>query len=118
MLPDALPDALLDSLPDALPNALTDALPNALTDIVAPSVPRSPTITSINSTTLLITWLESAEPNGPSPIYSVLQSAMTFSVLSARVEEGARFPGGGYYLFPSDTIPQGVAFTGEFVYCF
>ena len=31
-----------------------------------------------------------------------------------QVIRGTRFPGGGYYLFPPDTVPANVEFTGMF----
>lgn len=86
---------------------------NHITSFAAPSAPGHPTVKAVNSTSLTVKWKEPLEFNGPDPYYEVIQSEIAFSAPPPRVIEGTRFPGGGYYLFPPETIPQGVAFTGE-----
>ena len=78
----------------------------------APSEPGHPTVEAVNSSTLSVMWEEPTELNGPPPEYTVIQSEVAFSTPPPRVISGTRFPGGGYYLFPPETVPQGVAFTG------
>lgn len=69
---------------------------------------------ALNSSSLAVMWEEPNQFNGPPPEYTVIQSEVAFSSPPPRVVKGTRFPGGGYYLFPPETIPQGVAFTGRY----
>jgi len=60
-----------------------------------------------------VSWQPPAELNGPSPQYTVRRQIPAFNHPPQPIEFGTRFTGAGYYLFPPDTIPQGVTFTGS-----
>ena len=59
-----------------------------------------------------IDWDPPLEPNSPHISYRVTRSEVAVSNPPPHVDGGTRFPGSGYYLFPSDIVPQNVAFTG------
>lgn len=65
----------------------------------------------LNSSAMDIIWQEPAFPNGPQPFYTIQKTIPALSY-PPQVISGTRFPGGGYYLFPPDTIPPNVDFTG------
>ena len=80
--------------------------------ITAPEGLSKPKVDSLNSTTITVTWHPPLKLNGPAPLYSVEKSVPSLSYPAA-VIQGTRFPGGGYYLFPPETLPTNVAFTGK-----
>lgn len=63
-----------------------------------------------------ISWKEPKELNGPPPIYQLERMDASLATSSVTVMKGIRFPGNGYYKFPSSTLPANTYFTGkEFV---
>nr|XP_006813188.1 PREDICTED: usherin [Saccoglossus kowalevskii] len=77
----------------------------------APSNQNSPSVEGYNSTTMYISWIPPSLLNGPAPSYQLQRTMASFSIPPPRVTEGRRFPGGGYYFFPSGTIPSS-SYTG------
>ncbi len=77
-----------------------------------------PQVNGFNATTIEIKWEAPLLPNGPPPSYVVTRVTPSFSHPPLAMERGARFPGGGYHLFPSTVMPQGVAFSGKELYDF
>ncbi|ESO94175.1 hypothetical protein LOTGIDRAFT_118598, partial [Lottia gigantea] len=77
----------------------------------APEGVVKPTADGYNSTVMSIRWPEPTFPNGPSPNYVVEKTSIALSY-PPQVDKGTRFPGGGYYIFPSSVLPQSVSFTG------
>lgn len=73
-----------------------------------------PKITSVSSTVIRVDWSPPLVLNGPPPVYSVQKTETSLS-FPPNVIQGTRFPGGGYYLFPPDTIPINVGFTGKYL---
>ncbi|CAH1791583.1 unnamed protein product, partial [Owenia fusiformis] len=78
----------------------------------APSEPAPPSVSGYNASTMSIKWDAPQEINGPDPTYHVERAATAFNHPPPTVEKGTRFPGGGYYKFKPDTVPQSVTFTG------
>ncbi|XP_052767673.1 usherin-like isoform X2 [Mya arenaria] len=70
-----------------------------------------PLVDGLNSSAMTIIWSPPSFPNGPQPVYTVQKTIPALSY-PPQVISGTRFPGGGYYLFPPETIPQNVDFTG------
>ncbi|XP_021347323.1 usherin-like [Mizuhopecten yessoensis] len=77
----------------------------------APRVMGKPAVASLNSTVIQVAWAPPLYPNGPEPQYSVQKTTPALS-FPPQVVAGTRFPGGGYYKFPAETIPSNVGFTG------
>ena len=73
---------------------------------------KKPLVDSYNSTVMAVSWRPPTSPNGPIPTYRVQKTNIALSY-PASVVYGTRFPGGGYYAFPPETVPQNVDFTGE-----
>jgi len=71
-----------------------------------------PFVDGLNSSAMTIAWIPPSFPNGPDSFYTVQKTIPALSY-PPQVISGTRFPGGGYYLFPPETIPQNVDFTGE-----
>ena len=82
--------------------------------VLAPSGLSAPLAAGFNGSALNISWQPPAELNGPVPEYTVRRQIPAFNYPPQPVEAGTRFMGAGYYRFSSDTIPQGVTFTGSF----
>lgn len=80
---------------DAVPAGIGDPLPVGL-----------------NDSTILISWAAPTLPNGPPPNYTLSRMDVSFNTPPPATTPGVRFTGAGYVLFPSDTIPTGVQFTG------
>lgn len=72
---------------------------------------QKPNIDGINSTAMYITWPPPDYLYGPDPEYSLEKMATALNY-PPRVIQGTRFPGGGYYKFSPETLPQNVEFTG------
>ncbi|XP_077990481.1 usherin-like [Glandiceps talaboti] len=70
----------------------------------APGGQSSPTVEGFNSTVMYIRWTAPSQLNGPSPDYQLQRTLSSFSIPPPRVTIGTRFPGAGYFLFPSGTI--------------
>ncbi|XP_053408878.1 usherin-like [Mercenaria mercenaria] len=70
-----------------------------------------PLVDGLNSSAMAVVWNPPAFPNGPEPYYTIQKTIPALSY-PPQVISGTRFPGGGYYLFPPDTIPPNVDFTG------
>ena len=79
---------------------------------IAPVGLSEPLAVGVNARTMNISWQRPSQLNGPPPLYSVRRQSPAFNYPPQHVEFGTRFTGTGYYLFPSNTIPQGVTFTG------
>ncbi|XP_035991625.1 usherin [Fundulus heteroclitus] len=80
-----------------------------------PAVPAglsSPRLHSVNETTIQIDWDPPDQLNGPSPLYQVERTDVSLSDPQEPVVRGTRFPGNGYYEFPSNTLPSNTDFTG------
>lgn len=71
-----------------------------------------PLVDGLNSSAMDIVWTPPAFPNGPMPYYTIQKTVPALSY-PPQVISGTRFPGGGYYLFPPETIPPNVDFTGK-----
>ena len=74
----------------------------------------APIVDGYNATSMMLEWGLPDNPNGPPPSYIARRLNVVFSHPSPDVERGTRFPGGGYYFFPPDIMPQGVAFSGGY----
>ena len=72
-----------------------------------------PTVEGYNATVMELEWGLPHNPNGPPPTYVVNRLNVAFGHPALDVERGTRFPGGGYYYFPPDIMPQGVGFSGK-----
>ncbi|XP_028580478.2 usherin [Podarcis muralis] len=72
----------------------------------------APYAEGINSTVIKISWKEPKELNGPPPIYQLERMDASLATSSVTVMKGIRFPGNGYYKFPSSTLPANTYFTG------
>ncbi|XP_014832285.1 PREDICTED: usherin-like isoform X1 [Poecilia mexicana] len=80
-----------------------------------PAVPTglsSPRLHPVNETTIQIDWDPPGQLNGPSPLYQVERTDISLSDPLESVIRGTRFPGNGYYQFPSNTLPTNADFTG------
>ncbi|KAM4744035.1 usherin isoform 2-T2 [Anableps anableps] len=80
-----------------------------------PAVPTglsSPRLHPVNETTIQIDWDPPNQLNGPSPVYQVERTDVSLSDPQEIVVRGTRFPGNGYYQFPSNTLPSNADFTG------
>lgn len=69
----------------------------------------------VSGTAIRARWLPPAELNGPPPVYQLERRETSLPTPGAREEKGVRFPGHGYYTFPSSTLPINTDFTGECV---
>ncbi|XP_059533348.1 usherin [Myotis daubentonii] len=78
----------------------------------APAQLRPPLVEGVSGTAILAHWLPPAELNGPSPLYQLERRETSLPAPGARSEKGVRFPGHGYYTFPSSTHPVNTDFTG------
>ncbi|KAM5238832.1 usherin [Ctenodactylus gundi] len=78
----------------------------------APAHLKPPVAEGINSTTMHLRWLPPEEVNGPAPVYQLERREPSLSAPTAAMMRGTRFPGSGYYKFPSSTHPFGADFTG------
>ncbi|KAF6731117.1 Usherin, partial [Oryzias melastigma] len=78
----------------------------------APTNLLSPQLHPVNESTIHITWDPPGQLNGPSPLYQVERTDVSLSDPQQRVVRGTRFPGNGYYLFPSNILPSNSDFTG------
>ncbi|ELK32172.1 Usherin [Myotis davidii] len=78
----------------------------------APAQLRPPLVEGVSGTAVLARWLPPAELNGPSPVYQLERRETSLPAPGARAEKGVRFPGHGYYTFPSSTHPVNTDFTG------
>ncbi|XP_072023400.1 usherin-like, partial [Amphiura filiformis] len=76
-----------------------------------PSGLRAPFVDGYNSSTMQVTWDPPQQQNGPAPSYQAHRMIAAFSGVPPLVEKGARFPGGGYYLFSNMILPSS-AYTG------
>ncbi|XP_042331708.1 LOW QUALITY PROTEIN: usherin [Sceloporus undulatus] len=80
-----------------------------------PAAPRqliAPYAEGVNSTVIKISWNEPKELNGPFPIYQLERMDTSLTSSNVTVTKGIRFPGNGYYKFPSSTLPANTYFTG------
>ncbi|KAM6942982.1 usherin [Xenentodon cancila] len=82
------------------------------TSPAAPKELSSPRLRSLNDTTIQVVWDPPAQLNGPNPLYQVERADVSLSDPQEPVVRGTRFPGHGYYQFPSDTLPSNTDFTG------
>ncbi|KAK1328091.1 hypothetical protein QTO34_012514 [Cnephaeus nilssonii] len=78
----------------------------------APAQLRPPSVEGVSGTAIRARWLPPAEPNGPAPVYQLERRETSLPAPGARAEKGVRFPGHGYYTFPSSTHPVNTGFTG------
>ncbi|KAM8817678.1 usherin isoform 1-T1 [Rhynchonycteris naso] len=78
----------------------------------APAQLGPPLVEGVNSTTVRARWPAPGQLNGPSPIYQLERREPALMAPGARVTEGTRFTGHGYYKFPSSTHPINTDFTG------
>ncbi|XP_075319241.1 usherin [Odontesthes bonariensis] len=78
----------------------------------APTGLSSPRLRPENETSIQIDWDPPAQLNGPNPLYQVERTDVSLSDPQEPVVRGTRFPGNGYYQFPSDTLPSNTDFTG------
>ncbi|XP_053139313.1 usherin [Hemicordylus capensis] len=78
----------------------------------APGQLTAPYTEGINSTAIKISWNEPKELNGPPPIYQLERMDASLVTSNITVMKGVRFPGNGYYKFPSSTLPANTYFTG------
>ncbi|XP_039982949.1 usherin [Xiphias gladius] len=78
----------------------------------APTGLSPPRLHPLNETTIQIDWDPPVQLNGPHPLYQVERTDVSLSDPQVPVVRGTRFPGNGYYKFPSDTIPRNNDFTG------
>ncbi|XP_062312043.1 usherin-like, partial [Osmerus eperlanus] len=78
----------------------------------APAGLLPPKLKPLNETTMQVSWDPPSRPNGPPPLYQVERTDLSLSDSDDPVVRGTRFPGNGYYRFPSDTLPVNNDFTG------
>ena len=89
---------------------ITCCLPSFTVSV--PENQKAPRVDGLNSTAIFVSWDPPSELNGPAPNYQLQRTMTSFSIPPPRVTAGRRFPGGGYYFFPSDTIPAS-SYTGK-----
>ncbi|XP_069811529.1 usherin [Dendropsophus ebraccatus] len=79
----------------------------------APEGVTSPLVEGINSTVMKITWSAPVKLNGPSPVYQIerIEPSLTIEDKTTFIK-GVRFPGHGYFRFPSSFLPGNTYFTG------
>ena len=70
------------------------------------------TVDGYNSTAMYISWEAPLKPNGPDPYYVVRRREVALNKPPPETSRGTRFTGTGYHIFPPETIPYGVGFTG------
>ena len=80
---------------------------------LAPSGLHNPVVEGYNGSAIQISWQPPRRFNGPAPTYIVRSSQASLAKPPLAVDSGIRFTGVGHYLFPPDTVPQGVSFTGK-----
>ena len=73
-----------------------------------------PLAVGLNASVMSVTWSKPVHPNGPSPLYVLYRYGPAFNQPPQVVETGHHFTGLNYQLFPPETIPQGVTYTGMF----
>ncbi|KAM6979899.1 usherin [Aplochiton taeniatus] len=78
----------------------------------APAGLSHPRLRPCNETTMEVLWDPPTQPNGPPALYQVERTDLSLSDPSDPVVRGTRFPGNGYYRFPSDTLVINSDFTG------
>uniref|UniRef100_A0A8D0L665 Usherin n=1 Tax=Sphenodon punctatus TaxID=8508 RepID=A0A8D0L665_SPHPU len=78
----------------------------------APRQLSAPQVRGVNSTMVKISWDKPEELNGPSPVYQLERMDASLATSSAAVMKGMRFPGNGYFRFPSSVLPANTYFTG------
>jgi hypothetical protein len=106
----------LDEIFEYLKTALDQAGSCDVADLFFSSVPEgvaNPKPDGVNATVMSIRWQSPAQMNGPPPTYSIRRYSPAFSIPPQSVERGYHFTGLNYYMFPPETIPIGVTFTGR-----
>ncbi|XP_041469805.1 usherin-like [Lytechinus variegatus] len=78
---------------------------NGRTLPTAPEGQGPPLVDGFNSTVMQVIWNPPIMQNGPDPSYQVQRVVASLSRTPPRVERGARFTGGGYYLFSGNILP-------------
>ncbi|MEE6473903.1 hypothetical protein FKM82_010212 [Ascaphus truei] len=78
----------------------------------APEKINAPLVNGIDSTVMKITWVAPLDPNGPSPMYQIERIEPSLTIPSKTdFVKGTRFPGNGYFKFPTSTFPVNTYFT-------
>ncbi|XP_075451724.1 usherin isoform X2 [Ascaphus truei] len=79
----------------------------------APEKINAPLVNGIDSTVMKMTWVAPLDPNGPSPMYQIERIEPSLTIPSKTdFIKGTRFPGNGYFKFPTSTFPVNTYFTG------
>ncbi|XP_028616049.1 usherin isoform X2 [Grammomys surdaster] len=95
-------------------SCVTSALGSGQTLAAAPAQLRSPVVTGVNSTTVLIRWLPPAEVNGPPPLYHLERRESFLPAAMAATTKGTRFVGDGYCRFPRTAHPDFIGIKASF----
>lgn len=92
---------------------ISDALESYMCfPFTAPEGQGPPMVDGFNSSAMQVMWDPPIMQNGPNPSYQVQSIVASLSRTPPRVERGARFTGGGYYLFSGNILPFS-SYTGK-----
>ena len=83
---------------------ITPTVPSEIPEVI---------VDGYNRSSMLISWKAPLKTNGPDPYYTVRRREVSLNKPPPQVSRGTRFTGTGYHLFPPETIPIGVGFTGN-----
>ncbi|XP_038667644.1 usherin isoform X2 [Scyliorhinus canicula] len=78
----------------------------------APAGQSAPRVEAVNSTMMKLYWQPPMDMNGPPPVYQLERMDTSLFSHLVHAEKGTRFPGHGYFKFPSSTLPVNTFFTG------
>ncbi|XP_078412490.1 usherin [Cetorhinus maximus] len=78
----------------------------------APAGQSAPRVEAVNSTMMKLYWQPPMDMNGPPPVYQLERMDTSLFSHLVHAEKGTRFPGHGYFKFPSSTLPVNTYFTG------
>uniref|UniRef100_UPI00398F6349 usherin isoform X1 n=1 Tax=Pristiophorus japonicus TaxID=55135 RepID=UPI00398F6349 len=91
---------------------ITSELGSGQTLAAAPAGQSAPRVEGVNSTVMKLSWQPPMDMNGPPPMYQLERIDTSLFSHLVRAERGTRFPGHGYFKFPSSTLPVNTYFTG------
>ncbi|XP_067901794.1 usherin [Heterodontus francisci] len=82
------------------------------TSAAAPAGLSAPRVEAVNSTMMKLYWQPPMDMNSPPSVYQLERMDTSLFSRLVRAERGTRFPGHGYFKFPSSTLPVNTYFTG------
>ncbi|XP_078086591.1 usherin [Mustelus asterias] len=91
---------------------ITGELGSGETLSAAPAGQSAPRVDAVNSTMMKLYWQPPMDMNGPPLVYQLERMETSLFSHLVHAEKGIRFPGHGYFKFPSSTLPVNTYFTG------